>query len=101
MAGGATGGADLEAAAQLQRFPAGEAEGCGAAAAAAARARVSARARARALARAPARRPSSAASARSSPDAGWNWMRVPGDFHSGPFGFTCATQGFFYYYYFF
>lgn len=45
---------------------------------------MSARARARALARAPARRPSSAASARSSPDAGWNWMRVLGDFHSGP-----------------
>lgn len=34
-----------------------------------------------ARARAPARRPSSAASWRSSPDAGWNWMRVLGDFH--------------------
>lgn len=48
-----------------------EAEGCGEGGGAP----VSARARA------PARRPSSAASWRSSPDAGWNWMRVLGDFH--------------------
>lgn len=57
---------------------------------------MSARARARALARAPARRPSSAASARSSPDAGWNWMRVLGDFHSGPLRVYVCDSGFFF-----